>query len=87
VLEDLRFASLVTRAVGSLSQLTGWLKDYWHCFDRLLAIKGPRWVEERGQARHVGLLNGIELRKLTSYQMPGTESESVILQLWRPRPK
>ncbi len=27
-----------------------------------------------------GLLNGIELRKLDAYQMPGTTSESVILQ-------
>ncbi len=85
VLEDLRYASLVTRAVGSLSQLAGWLKEHWHSFDRLLAIKGPKWIEERGQARHLGLLNGIELRKLSSYTMPGTESESVILQLRRPR--
>ncbi len=85
VLEDLRYSSLVTRAVGSISQFAGWLKDYWHCFDRLLAIKGPKWVEERGEARHRGLLSGIELRKLSSYNMPGTESESVILQLQRPR--
>jgi 16S rRNA (guanine527-N7)-methyltransferase len=85
VLEEWRYGTLVTRAVGSLAQLAGWLKDYWHCFDRLLAIKGPRWVEERGEARHRGLLNGIELRKLVSYNMPGTESESVVLQIRRPR--
>ena len=85
VLEDWRYSSLVTRAVGSLAQLTGWLKEYWHCFDRLLAIKGPRWVEERGEARHRGLLGGIELRKLVSYNMPGTTSESVVLQLKKPR--
>jgi 16S rRNA (guanine527-N7)-methyltransferase len=85
LLEDLRFGSLVTRGVGSLSQQAGWLKDYWHCFDRLLAIKGPKWVEERGEARHRGLLTGIELRKLSSYNMPGTDSESVILQLQRQR--
>ncbi len=85
VLEDWRYSSLVTRAVGSLTQLAGWLKDYWHCFDRMLAIKGPRWVEERGEARHRGLLGGIELRKLVSYNMPGTSSESVVLQLKRPR--
>ncbi len=87
VLEDLRYSSLVTRAVGSLSQQAGWLKEYWHCFDRLLAIKGPKWVEERGEARHRGLLTGIELRKLTAYNMPGTTSESVILQLQRTRTK
>lgn len=83
VVEDLRFHSLVTRAVGSISQLLGWLQDRWVSFDRLLAIKGPRWVEERGEARHLGLMAGLNLRKLNSYQMPGTESESVILQITR----
>ncbi len=83
VLEDLRFNSLVTRAVGSISQLLGWLDEHWLGFDRLLAIKGPRWVEERGEARHRGLMNEIELRKIAAYTMPGTESESVILQMNR----
>lgn len=83
VLEDLRFSSLVTRAVGSISQLLGWLDESWMSFDRLLAIKGPRWVEERGEARHLGLMHEIELRKIASYTMPGTDSESVILQMNR----
>lgn len=85
VVEDLRFNSLVTRAVGSLTQLLGWLKDDWLSFDRLLAIKGPRWVEERGEARHRGLLAGLQLRKLAAYNMPGTESESIILQIRKER--
>jgi len=79
VLEDMRFHSLVTRATGSVAQLLNWLADYWTQFDRLLAIKGPRWVEERGEARHRGLLSGVDLRCLESYNMPDTESESVIL--------
>lgn len=83
VLEDLRFHSAVARAVGSISKLLGWLEKHWLGFDRLLAIKGPRWVDERGEARHRGLLAYVELRKLTSYTMPGTESESVILELRR----
>ncbi len=83
VLEDLRFNSLVTRAAGSISQLLGWLGEYWMSFDRLLAIKGPRWVEERGEARHRGLMNEIELRRIATYTMPETESESVILQMNR----
>ncbi len=83
VLEDLRFSSLVSRATGSLRQLLSWVGDHWVHFDRLLAIKGPRWVEERGEARHRGLLSGIDLRCLESYRMPGTESESVILSLSR----
>ncbi|MEM7474274.1 MAG: 16S rRNA (guanine(527)-N(7))-methyltransferase RsmG [Planctomycetota bacterium] len=83
VIEDLRFHSLVTRAVGSIAKLLGWLEDHWLGFDRLLAIKGPKWVDERSEARHRGLLANLELRKVDSYPMPGTESESVILQINR----
>lgn len=85
VLEDLRFHSVVSRAAGSIKQLLTWLQDVWLGFDRLLAIKGPRWVTERGEARHLGLMNQIDLRKVASYPMPGTESESVILQFKRAR--
>ncbi len=84
VLEDDRFDTLVARGVGPLVRLCGWLREEWHKIGRLLAIKGPKWVEERGEARHRGMLQGVDLRRLVSYRMPGTESESTILQLARP---
>jgi 16S rRNA (guanine527-N7)-methyltransferase len=83
VLADERYDSIVARGVGPLVKLCGWLKDEWHKIGRLLAIKGPKWVEERGEARHRGLLQSVQLRRLVSYPMPGTESESVILQIAR----
>ncbi len=86
VLEDQSFDTVVTRAAGSITQLCNWLQEYWHCFNRLLAIKGPKWVEERGEARHRGVLHGIRLRRIHGYKMPGTKSESVILQLEKPKP-
>ena len=85
VLEDFRYDTLTARAVGPLIRLCTWLQDDWHKFRRLLAIKGPRWVEERGEARHKGVLKNIELRRVAAYPMPDTESESTILQLLRPR--
>lgn len=85
VLEDFRYDSLTARAVGPLVRLCTWLQDDWHKFRRLLAIKGPKWVEERGEARHRGMLKNIELRRVAGYQMPDTHSESTILQLHRPR--
>ncbi len=85
VLEEFRYDTLTARAVGPLSRLCTWLKDDWHKFRRLLAIKGPKWVEERGEARHKGLMKDIELRRVAGYNMPDTESESTILQLLRPR--
>lgn len=76
-----KFDTLVARAVGPLPKLLGWVAPHWSQFDRMLLIKGPRWIEERGEARHRGLLKSLELRKLRGYPMPGTDSESVILSI------
>ena len=73
--------TLVARAVARLAKLLRWVRPHWNAFDRLLVVKGPAWVEERGEARHEGLLRNLALRKLTSYPLPGTESESVLLQI------
>ena len=82
LLDDLRFDLLVSRAVGPLWKICHWFQSCWHEFRCMLAIKGPRWIEERTEARERGLLEAVQLRKATSYPMPGTESESVILKLW-----
>jgi 16S rRNA (guanine527-N7)-methyltransferase len=81
ILEEHRFDTLVVRAVSRLKKLLEWFKPHWNSFDRLLAIKGPSWVEERGEARHYGLFHDLALRKLSSYPLPGTDSESVLLQI------
>jgi len=83
VVSQVRFDVLVARAVGPLWKICRWLQSHWGEFGCLLAVKGPRWVEERGEARHRGLLHAVELRKAASYPMPGTNSESVILSLRR----
>ncbi len=81
VLGDFRFDALVARAVGPLWKMCKWFEPHWHSFGRLLAIKGPKWPEERKAARERGLLTNVELRKAVAYHMPGTYSESVILRL------
>ena len=83
VLEMATFDTLVARALASLSKVLTWFKPHWDAFDRLLLIKGPSWVEERGDARHNHLLHGLELRKAATYQAPRTGAESVILKIWR----
>ncbi len=75
------YNSLLVRAVGRLKDILPWFRPHWDHFDRLLVLKGPAWIEERGEARHRGLLRDLALRKLTSYPMPGTDSESVLLQI------
>jgi 16S rRNA (guanine527-N7)-methyltransferase len=74
---------LVIRAVARLRKILTWLEPHWGAFHRLLLLKGPAWVEERGEARHHGQMADLDLRKLTSYPLPGTESESVLLQITR----
>ena len=81
VVGDHRFTTLVIRAVARLEKLLEWFRPRWNAFGRLLVLKGPSWVEERGEARHRGLLKSLALRKLASYPLPGTESESVLLQI------
>ena len=81
ILVDQRFDTLVIRAVARLKKLLEWFKPHWTSFDRLLILKGPSWIDERGEARHFGLMHGLALRKLDSYPLPGTESESVLLQI------
>jgi len=81
VLADQKFDTLVLRAVARLNKLLTWFAPHWDRFGRLLMIKGPTWVGERGEARHYGLLNDMALRKLAEFPLPGTDSSSVLLQV------
>ena len=76
-----RFQTLVMRAVARIKKIMELFSPYWHAFDRMLLIKGTHWVEERGESRHFGQMGKAALRKLDSYIIPGTEAESVILQI------
>lgn len=87
LLDDFRFSTIVSRAVGSVAKFCRWIEPHWTAVDRLLLIKGPKWVDERGEARHLGLLANLELRRISSYPLgDDDESEGVILQVmtkWR----
>jgi 16S rRNA (guanine527-N7)-methyltransferase len=84
VLEINTFDTLVARGLASLPKVLTWLAPHWEAFDQLLLVKGPKWVDERSEARQHGLLRGLELRKAAAYQTPLTGAESVILKIWRP---
>jgi len=81
LLADQCFDALVIRAVARLRKLLQWFQPHWASFGRILVLKGPGWIDERGEARHFGLMHGLALRKLESYPLPGTKSESVLLQI------
>lgn len=77
------FHTLIFRAVAPLSKILRWVHPHWEQFDRLLILKGPHWVEERGEARHFGHLQGLALRVIDRYEMPDTAAESYLLQITR----
>jgi 16S rRNA (guanine527-N7)-methyltransferase len=81
VLQVRTFDTLVVRAVAPLPKLLKWFSGLWTAFDQLLIIKGKSWVEERGQARHLGLLHALDLRVAARYHSPGTGAESVVLRI------
>ncbi len=80
-LDDFRYDTIVARAVAPLHKLLTWLGPQRIMFGRLLAIKGTKWLEERNEARHMGLMHQFDLRRVATYQTPGKESENVILQI------
>ena len=77
------FDTLVVRAVAPLEKLLRWLAPCWEAFDELLVIKGTRWTAERGAARHLGLLQDLQMRKAATYLTPRTDAVNVILKLQR----
>ena len=81
VLAKKKYDVLTARAVGSLSKMCTWLSPFWGRFGRLLTIKGPGWVDERGEARHLGQLRTLDLRKLAEYKIPERDNASVVLQI------
>ena len=81
MLEITTFDTLVARALAPLAEVLGWLRPRWDAFDRLLLIKGRAWVDERSEARQLGLMRGLELRKAATYETPGSGAESVVLSV------
>jgi 16S rRNA (guanine527-N7)-methyltransferase len=83
VLEITTFDTLVARALAPLAKVLGWLAPRWDAFDRLLLIKGRAWIDERSEARQLGVMRGLQLRKAATYESPGSGAESVILSVQR----
>ena len=83
LLEDFRFTTIVSRAVGSIAKFCRWVEPHWASVDRLLLVKGPKWIEERNEARHLGVMANLQMRRVAAYPLgPDGEAEGVILQVW-----
>lgn len=76
-----RFDVLVVRAVAPLVKLLSWFAPIADRYGRMLVIKGPRWEEEKGEARHRGLLKRVTVRRLAAWPIPASDNESVLLEV------
>ena len=81
VLELSTFDTLIARGLAPLKKILTWFAPHWDGFDRLLLVKGPAWVDERGEARHHGLLKPLTLRCVARYGDAEQGGESVILSI------
>ena len=76
-----RFDTLVIRAVAPLAKLLNWFEPICGAYGRMLVVKGPRWEEERDDARFRGLTKRVVIRRLASWPIPGSDNESVLLEI------
>ncbi len=79
---DRPYDAVIARAVGPLWKMLQLLRPYWHSFGHLYVIKGPQWLRERGEARHRGMMQGLNLRRAAIYANPMEKWRSVILHIW-----
>jgi 16S rRNA (guanine527-N7)-methyltransferase len=76
-----RFDTLVVRAVAPLTKLLGWFEPIAGSFGRMLVVKGPKWEEEKVEARHRGLARKVTVRRIASWPLRGSDNESVLLEI------
>lgn len=77
------FDALIIRAVAPLQKLLTWFEPISNSYGRLLVIKGPRWEAEKQEARHHGFLKKVTARRIASWPIPGSDIESVLLEIKR----
>jgi 16S rRNA (guanine527-N7)-methyltransferase len=81
-----RFDVLVVRAVAPLVKLLGWFEPLCDAYGRMLVVKGPRWEEEKGEARHRGYVKKVGVRRIAAWPIRGSDNESVLLEVKRREP-
>lgn len=82
-----RFDTLVVRAVAGLPKLLGWFEPLSDRYGRLLLVKGPKWEEEKGEARHRGFLKKVTARRVAGWPIRGSDNESVLLEVRAREPR
>lgn len=83
VVQAHEFDVLVVRAVAPLIKLLTWFEPLADRFEKMLVIKGPRWEEERKEARHYGYSKKVTVRRIAAWPIQGSDNQSVLLDIRR----
>jgi 16S rRNA (guanine527-N7)-methyltransferase len=78
-----KFDTLIARGVGPLWKFMFWLRPHHEQWNRLMLLKGPSWPDERGEARHRGLMKGFDLRRIAEYENPHNGAVTTVLTVTR----
>ncbi|MEZ6122546.1 MAG: 16S rRNA (guanine(527)-N(7))-methyltransferase RsmG [Planctomycetaceae bacterium] len=81
VLKKHRFDVLTVRAVAPLRKLLFWFQLRTGSFQKLLLIKGHRWIDELAKAKEAGLTDRALVEVIDRYPTPGHDNDSVILSV------
>ncbi len=74
--DETRYHCCVARAVGPMWKLLTWLDGKWLLAHRLLAFKGPRWVEEVTEAKARGLTKKLLIKPVVKYPLYSTDKDA-----------
>ena len=81
VVKDFRFDVTIARAVGSIAKFCKLFNGHWLNVNRMLALKGPNWVNEQKEAAAEKLDSEIAIKVCCEYEIPGLEWQSVIIEI------
>jgi len=78
---DRAYDTLVARAVAPIPKFLPWILKEWSKFRRVILVKGPQWKTECDEARALRMTARVAIHKLMSYPLPGTDSESFLIEI------
>ncbi len=78
-----RYNVLTMRAVGPIWKVGLWFRAVWIRFDRILVLKGPKWLDEVQEAKERKTLGKTIVSCLGEYDLQGADGKAVVVELRR----
>lgn len=83
VTKQKRYNVLTMRAVGPIWKIGLWFRAVWIRFDRVLVLKGPKWLEEIQEAKERKTLGKTTVSCLAKYDLQGADGKAAVIEMRR----